>query len=255
MDLLLWAVLPYLTVLTLIGGLVWRYRYDQFGWTTRSSQLYESRLLRIGSPLFHFGLLVVLFGHIVGLLIPMRWTEAVGVSQELYHANALILGGIAGLSTLGGIAILIYRRRTTGPVFLATTKNDKVMYVVLVAALILGLWTTLKSVGAGTHAHNYRETVSPWFRSLLAFQPDVEAMDAAPGSFHIHILVGFLLFAMWPFTRLVHAFTAPLHYLFRPYIIYRSRDVTRGPGAVAPNRGWAPVGTRDRENSNRRADR
>jgi nitrate reductase gamma subunit len=123
-ETLLWGVLPYLTFLILVGGLVWRYRYDQFGWTTRSSQLYESRLLRIGSPLFHFGLLVVLFGHIMGLLIPMRWTKAVGVSQELYHANALIFGGIAGFCTLAGIAILIYRRRTTGPVFLATTKND-----------------------------------------------------------------------------------------------------------------------------------
>jgi hypothetical protein len=56
-DLLLWAVLPYVTIVILIAGTIWRYRYDQFGWTTRSSQLYESRLLRIGSPLFHFGIL------------------------------------------------------------------------------------------------------------------------------------------------------------------------------------------------------
>jgi len=144
MALLLWGVLPYIVLLILVGGLIWRYRYDQFGWTTRSSQLYESRLLRIGSPLFHFGLLFVLIGHIVGLIIPKRWTEAVGVSQEFYHANALIVGGIAGFGTLVGIAIFIYRRRTTVPVFLATTKNDKAMYVVLVAAIVLGLYTTVK---------------------------------------------------------------------------------------------------------------
>ena len=78
-------------------------------------------------------------------------------------------------------------------------------------------------------------------------QPDVDAMAAAPVSFQIHTLVGMLLFAIWPFTRLVHAFTAPLHYLFRPYIVYRSRDARPSPGRRAARPGWAPVGTRDRD--------
>jgi len=243
----LWGVLPYIMLAVLIGGTVWRYRYDQFGWTTRSSQLYESRLLRIGSPLFHFGILFVIVGHIGGLVVPMSWTDAVGVSEHVYHVNALLFGGIAGACTLVGIAILIYRRRTTGPVFMATTRNDKTMYVVLVLAIVLGLWTTLNSVGAGTEAHNYRETVAPWFRSIFILQPDVHAMASAPTSFKIHTLVGLLLFTIWPFTRLVHAFTAPLHYLFRPYIVYRSRDTGAAPGTARRRRGWAPVGTRDRE--------
>jgi nitrate reductase gamma subunit len=243
MNTFLWGVLPYVMFAILIGGTIWRYRYDKFGWTTRSSQLYESRLLRIGSPLFHFGLLFVLVGHIGGLFVPMSWTEPIGISQELYHFNALFFGAIAGFCTLVGIAILIYRRRTTGPVFMATTRNDKFMYVVLVAAIVLGLWTTLNSVGAGHEAHNYRETVSPWVRSLFTLQPDIDAMDEAPFSFKIHTLVGMLLFMIWPFTRLVHAFTVPLHYLFRPYIVYRSRDVRPVSGARADPRGWAPVGT------------
>jgi nitrate reductase gamma subunit len=133
LDVILWAVLPYVAIAILVAGTVWRYRYDQFGWTTRSSQLYESRLLRIGSPLFHFGILVVLIGHIIGLVIPASWTESAGVSEHAYHAQALALGGIAGVATLVGVAILIYRRRTTGPVFMAATKNDKIMYVVLPA--------------------------------------------------------------------------------------------------------------------------
>jgi nitrate reductase gamma subunit len=246
MDVVLWGVLPYLVVVTFVGGLIWRYRYDQFGWTTRSSQLYESRLLRIGSPLFHFGILVVLVGHIGGLVIPESWTEAVGVSEGVYHVNALLFGGIAGFCTLVGILILVYRRRRTGPVFMATTKNDKLMYVLLVGAIVLGLWTTLVSVGAGSEAHNYRETVSPWFRSIFLLRPDVEAMAAAPVQFHIHALVGMALFALWPFSRLVHAFTAPLHYLFRPYIVYRSRDRV-ATGSRPARSGWSPVGTRDRD--------
>lgn len=246
MNLLLWGVLPYLCIGSMIGGSIWRYRYDKFGWTTRSSQLYESRLLRIGSPLFHFGILVVIVGHIGGLLIPQSWTEAIGVSESLYHAVALTLGVIAGVCTLTGILILVYRRRTTGPVFMATTKNDKLMYVLLVGAIVLGLWTTLVAIGAGHEAHNYRDTVSPWFRSVLMLRPDVAAMAAAPIQFHLHALVAMLLFAVWPFTRLVHAFTAPLHYLFRPYIVYRSRD--RRPSTVRSTRtAWSAVGTADRD--------
>ena len=246
MNLLLWGVLPYLCIGSMIGGSIWRYRYDKFGWTTRSSQLYESRLLRIGSPLFHFGILVVIVGHIGGLLIPQSWTEAIGVSESLYHAVALTLGVIAGVCTLTGILILVYRRRTTGPVFMATTKNDKLMYVLLVGAIVLGLWTTLVAIGAGHEAHNYRDTVSPWFRSVLMLRPDVAAMAAAPIQFHLHALVAMLLFAVWPFTRLVHAFTAPLHYLFRPYIVYRSRD--RRPSTARSTRtAWSAVGTADRD--------
>ena len=113
----------------------------------------------------------------------------------------------------------------------------------------------------GERGHNYRETVAPWFRSLFIFQPDLAAMAAAPFSFHLHTLVGMALFVIWPFTRLVHAFTAPFHYLFRPYIVYRSRD--RQPGgakagtdatrnsATAARRGWSAVGTRDRDTRNR----
>ncbi|SBS75982.1 Respiratory nitrate reductase, gamma subunit [uncultured Mycobacterium sp.] len=246
MNALLWGVLPYLCIGSLVGGSIWRYRYDKFGWTTRSSQLYESRLLRIGSPLFHFGILVVIVGHVVGLLIPKSWTQAIGVNESLYHLLALSLGAIAGVCTLTGIVILVYRRRTTGPVFMATTNNDKFMYVLLVGAIVLGLWTTVVAIGAGHHAHNYRDTVAPWFRSVLLLRPDVAAMAAAPIQFHIHALVGMLLFAVWPFTRLVHAFTAPVHYLFRPYIVYRSRD-PRPVGTRTTRTAWSAVGTADRD--------
>jgi len=250
-NVVLWGVFPYLAIVTLVGGTIWRYRYDQFGWTTRSSQLYESRLLRIGSPLFHFGLVFVIGGHIGGLVIPESWTDAAGITEAQYHAVALSLGIVAGVATLGGIAILIYRRRRTGPVFMATTRNDKLMYVVLVLAIVLGLLTTVWSATQGSHGHDYRQTVSPWFRSLFFLHPDVDAMAAAPLPFHIHALTGLVLFAIFPFTRLVHAFTAPVHYLFRPYVVYRSRDSRPTPGASAPRRGWDPVGTRDRQSSRR----
>ncbi|MGW1274507.1 respiratory nitrate reductase subunit gamma [Streptomyces sp. NPDC002491] len=232
---LLWVVLPYVALAVFVLGHLWRYRYDKFGWTTRSSQLYERRLLRVGSPLFHFGILLVLLGHVGGLVIPKSWTEAVGIGESAYHLSAVVLGTIAGAATVVGLAVLIYRRRTVGPVFSATTRNDKAMYVSLALTIALGLSATVAAnvVGGG---YDYRETVSPWFRSVFWLRPDPALMTGAPVLFRLHALSALLLFAFWPFTRLVHMLTAPLGYLTRPYIVYRSRDARLG--ARAPRRGW-----------------
>ena len=237
-QILLWGALPYAVLATFVVGLIWRYRYDKFGWTTRSSQLYESRLLRIGSPLFHFGLLFVILGHVGGLLIPQSWTDGAGISDHTYHLVALITGTIAGVATLAGIALLIWRRRTTGPVFQATTRNDKLMYVFLGGAIVAGLTATLTN--AAVLDHNYRQTVSPWLRSLSYLHPDIDLMAKAPGVFQVHVLIAFTLFALFPFTRLVHALSAPVGYLFRPYIVYRSRDA-KTLGARPARRGWERV--------------
>lgn len=242
LDTFLWGVLPYMVVVILIGGTIWRYKYDQFGWTTRSSQFYESKILKIASPLFHYGLVGVLAGHIVGLLIPASWTAALGISNDMYHMGALIMGIPFGLAVLFGLMVMVFRRRTNKSVFAATTVNDKIMYVALMAGIVLGIAVTIISAMQGHHGHNYRADISPWFRSLFIFQPDVELMSNIPLSFKAHILLAFALFALWPFTRLVHAFTAPFHYLFRPYIVYRSRSGEK----VGGRRGWDPIGTSDK---------
>jgi nitrate reductase gamma subunit len=237
-SILLWVVAPYVALTSFVLGHLWRYRYDKFGWTTRSSQMYESRLLRIGSPLFHFGILVVLLGHIGGLVIPKSWTEAVGIGETAYHVVAVVLGTVAGIATLGGLAILLYRRRTVGPVFTATTRNDKLMYAVLGVTIVLGLAATVAAnlVGGG---YDYRTTISPWFRSIFYFSPDPALMASAPLLFQLHALSALVLFAIWPFTRLVHMLTAPVGYLTRPYVVYRSRD-EQPTGARPPRRGWEP---------------
>jgi len=236
---LLFVVFPYVCLAVFIGGHVWRYRYDKFGWTTRSSQLYERRLLRIGSPLFHFGILLVALGHIGGLLVPEHWTEAAHITETEYHAVAFSLGTVAGFCTLAGAAILIYRRRTVGPVFSATTVNDKVMYVLLIGTILLGLGTTVLGNVTG-HPHDYRQTVSPWFRSIFYLHPDTSLIRKAPIGFRLHVLAAWTLFAFWPFSRLVHVFSAPIGYLTRPYIVYRSRDAQLGSRPT--RRGWERVG-------------
>ena len=235
MNELLFVVFPYVCLTVFVVGHVWRYRYDKFGWTTRSSQLYENRLLRIGSPLFHFGIIGVFFGHVLGLGIPKPWTEAVGISEGVYHVVAVTGGTLAGAATVIGMAILIYRRRTTGPVFSATTRMDKVMYAFLAAVIVLGLWNTVVSNILGHY--DYREGVSIWFRGIFRFQLHPQLMAAAPVGFQLHGLIAMSLFALWPFTRLVHVFSAPLGYLTRPYIVYRSRE-DQQLGSHRPRRGW-----------------
>ena len=237
-DTFLWVVVPYICLTVFVVGHFWRYRYDKFGWTTRSSQLYENRLLRLGSPLFHFGILFVLGGHVMGLGIPKSWTEFVGISEGLYHFMAVSVGTVAGVCTVVGMAILIYRRRTVGPVFTATTRMDKTMYVFLATVIVLGLANTVIANIFGS-SYDYREGVSVWFRGIFSFSLHPDLMAAAPIGFKLHALAAFALFALWPFTRLVHVFSAPLGYLTRPYIVYRSRDDQLG--SRAPRRGWEKV--------------
>jgi nitrate reductase gamma subunit len=153
----------------------------------------------------------------------------------------VVLGTIAGLTTLTGIALLIYRRRTRGPVFIATTANDKLMYVVLVLAIVAGLYATALGSGVVGEAYNYRESVSVWFRSIWVLQPRGDLMAEAPLYYQAHVLIGLALFALWPFSRLVHAFSAPIGYLFRPYVVYRSRDAAAKDqlvGSAPRRRGW-----------------
>ncbi len=234
-DVLLWIVFPYVAAASFIVGHILRYRYDQFGWTSRSSQLYESKLLRWGSPLFHYGMLAVFAGHIVGLLIPREWLEFFGVTEHIYHLGATWVGTAAALATIAGLAILLARRGTVRRVFKATTVMDVVMYVFLAGSLVLGTLAVVQFqlLGAG---YDYRESVSPWIRSLIIFQPDVSLMAGVPLAFQLHVLTSTGLFLIWPYTRLVHVLSVPIGYLFRPYVVYRSRDAHLGARQIRP--GW-----------------
>ena len=239
---LMWVALPYASLVLLVAGMIWRWRTDQFGWTSRSSQWNESRILRLASPLFHLGFLMVMGGHVVGLLVPKDVTEMLGVSQHMYHLGATGLGSLAALATITGLAGLIWRRVVVKSVRLATSRMDIVTYAMLCLPIGLGTWATVSSQVLGGHeGYDYRETVSVWFRSIPALHPRPELMLDVPMPFKLHIVAGLLLFAIWPFTRLVHAVSPPVGYLTRPYIVYRSRG--GATSTVAPRRGWDPVRT------------
>ncbi|GGG77595.1 respiratory nitrate reductase subunit gamma [Corynebacterium pelargi] len=245
-DTFLWVAFPWLAIVAFVLGMSWRWRTDQFGWTTHSTQIYESKLLRISSPLFHWGMMFVILGHIMGLAFPKSWTRAVGISDAAYHLIATIPGTIAGIAAVLGLVGLIYRRVHTRSVFLSTSTSDKVMYVLLGLAILSGFVATVSTqVFGGPHGYDYRETISPWLRQLLIFNAHPEWMATVPWQFKVHVLAGFTLLAIWPFTRLVHVFSAPVGYTTRPYVVYRSRDTRTQP--TRQHVAWEPVRSNKRQ--------
>ncbi|RLP07611.1 respiratory nitrate reductase subunit gamma [Propionibacterium australiense] len=237
-SILAWVVLPYLSIVLLVVGLVWRFRTDQFGWTSKSSQWQESTILRWSSPLFHLGILFVAIGHVMGLAIPQSLTDTLGVSHHLYHLIATIPGSIAGAAAVIGLLGLLYRRIVVTSVRLNTSRTDVLTYVLLTIPIVLGAIATFSTQVFGSPGgYNYRETISVWFRSIPMLHPQPELMADVPMAFKLHIIAGMLLFCIWPFTKLVHVVSAPVGYVTRPNVVYRSRESGRVASAPAA-RGW-----------------
>ena len=223
---LLWIAIPYAAFAVFVTGHFWRYRRDQLGWSARSTQLLERRLLRWGSLLFHVGMLAVLGGHVVGILIPASWTEALAISDGTYHVMSAAGGVLFGAAMLAGFGVLMYRRTRVPRVKATTSRTDVLTYLVLGTAIVTGMLATTgwNVFGSG---YEYRETVAPWFRGLGLLSPDPALMSGAPLLFQVHAMSTVALFALWPFSRLVHAWSVPIVYLVRSPILYRRRLTRR----------------------------
>jgi len=221
-DLLFWVVLPYAAMAVFVVGHLWRYQRDQFTWTSRSTQLFERRLLMWGSILFHYGALAAIGGHALGILVPSGVTSAFGISEHTYHLISVSGGTLAALACVTGLLLLLYRRLTVPRVAATTTRMDLVTYVLLLLMIGLG---TIETVGVNLlgGSYDYRATVGLWFRGLFMLDPHPGLMASAPLVYRLHAIAAWLLFALWPFTRLVHAWSVPVTYLNRIYILYRRR--------------------------------
>ncbi len=215
-----WIILPYAALAIFFAGHAWRWRHDQFGWTSLSTQLQERRLLLWGSPLFHYGSLAAIAGHVLGILIPEPWTAAIGITEDFYRVLSAVGGAIAGAAVVIGLVILLYRRITVRRVAVTTSRVDIVVYVLLFVVIGLGMAETVgvNLVGRG---YDYRLTVAVWFRGLFVANPQPGLMATAPLLYQVHAICAWFLLALWPFSRLVHAWSYPVLYLGRPWILYR----------------------------------
>lgn len=221
---------PYLCVTVFLLGSLFRFDREQYTWRTGSSQLLRRRQLMWGSNLFHVGILIIFVGHFVGLLTPIRVFDIMGISHGFKQVLALVAGGVAGLMCLVGIALLTHRRLFDPRIRVNSSFGDTAILLILFAQLLLGLATIPLSAGH-LDGHEMVKFMN-WAQAIVMLQPDAAhyVLDVHP-IFKAHLTLGMTIFLLFPFTRLVHVWSAPVWYLGRRgYQVVRSRN----GGRVAP---------------------
>jgi nitrate reductase gamma subunit len=210
----LFGYYPYIALSVLAVGSVLRFDREQYTWRSGSSQLLRRRQLVLGSVLFHVGVLVIFFGHLVGLLTPIWVFDAMGVSHGAKQVLAIVAGGLAGVLCLAGALLLLHRRIFDVRVRRASSFGDTAILALLTLQVMLGLAT----IPISAQHLDGEEMVKfmTWAQGIFTFQPFVAELIAdAHWIFKAHILIGLTIFLVFPFTRLVHTLSAPVWYLGR----------------------------------------
>ena len=219
----LFGIYPYIALSVLIIGSIARYERDPFTWKSSSSQLLRRKQLVIGSVLFHVGVLVIFIGHLVGLLTPIQVFDAFGISHGFKQTLAVVAGGIAGVMALVGGGMLLHRRWTDPRIRANSSFADIAILALLLVQLVLGLLTIIVSL---QHLDGHEMTkFMAWALGIFTFDGNAASyIEDVAFVFKLHLFLGLTIFLVFPFTRLVHMFSAPLRYLWRPgYQVVRSR--------------------------------
>lgn len=213
----IFTVFPYACLTTFVVGHAYRYVTDRFGWNARSSEFLEKKQLFAGSIIFHAGIILTIFGHAGGLLIPQRVFDALGIDAQGHMAIAYWSGLAVGVAAFAGVLLLGWRRLRQPRLKAVTTRNDAITLAALVVVIGVGLYNVV-------FGHfNVLYSVAPWIRGIVTFTPDAAPMRGVPLGYQIHVTVAWALLGFSPFSRLVHIWSAPLFYFFRPPIVLRRR--------------------------------
>ena len=213
---------PYVALTVFLLGSLIRFDREQYTWRSGSSQLLRRKQLRWGSNLFHVGILVIFVGHAAGLLLPVAFFEMLGITKTAKQLMAIIVGGIAGIACLIGILLLAHRRLFDARIRATSSFGDTAILLLLLAQLLLGLATIPLSLG---HLDG-QEMVKfmNWAQGIVTLQPGASAyvLDVHP-IFRAHLFLGMTIFLVFPFSRLVHIWSAPIWYVGRRgYQVVRS---------------------------------
>lgn len=224
LDFFLFQILPYISLMFLFLGSVIRFDRDPYTWRSKSSQLLRKKQLMWGSNLFHVGILVVLIGHIVGLLTPIAVFDAMGISHGFKQVLAIVVGGVAGVACLIGLLLLIHRRVFDPRIRATSSFWDIAILFLLLAQLLLGLLTITVSM-QHLDGHEMVRFMN-WVQSIVTFRGGAaEYVRDVHILFKMHLTLGMFIFLIFPFTRLVHIWSAPVFYVFRrQYQIVRRRE-------------------------------
>ena len=221
LDHLAFGLYPYMAAaIFLIGSLI-RFEREQYSWRSGSSQLLRRRQLMVGSVLFHVGVLFLLVGHTVGLLTPHALYGLV-ITAPQKQLLAIVSGGVFGVLCFIGLTMLLHRRLSDPRIRATSSTADIAILALLWVQLVLGLLTIPFSLGHldGT----VMLQLSHWAQSIVTFQSGAaEHLAGVAWVFKLHIFLGLTLFVAFPFSRLVHIWSAPLGYVVRPYQLVRRR--------------------------------
>ncbi|TAK62173.1 respiratory nitrate reductase subunit gamma [Methylobacter sp.] len=222
LNTLLFGYYPYIAISVFFIGSLARYDRDQYTWRTGSSQFLRADELRLGSNLFHIGILLLFIGHFVGLLTPPAVYHALGLSTSAKQILAVVAGGVFGGVCLKGIIILI-RRRLTDPRIRATSSRMDIFILLLIGVqLALGLLTLPISLYHYDGANML--LLGEWAQRIVTFRSGAADQVSEMGIiFKLHLFLGQTLFLVFPFSRLVHVWSVPLGYVTRPYQVVRRR--------------------------------
>ncbi len=226
MDTVLLVVLPYIAVVLFVVVSIQRYRGEMFTFSSLSSQFLENQHHFWALVPFHYGIIVILAGHLIGFLIPgsvLAWN-----SQPLRLFILEVSALVFGLLTIIGLAGLILRRVREPKIRIVTSRADWIVLGILLLQVFSGLYVALFH---GWGSSWFAASATPYLWSLLTLTPDATHISAMPFMVKAHIVVAWFLVAAFPFTRLVHVLVVPNHYLWRKPQVVRWYGIKRFPTA------------------------
>ncbi len=222
LNFFLFQIFPYISIFVFLLGCLLRFDRDPYSWRSKSSQFLRRKQLIAGSIMFHVGILFILAGHAVGLLTPIAIFDALGISHGAKQILAMAAGGIAGIFCLLGLLLLLHRRLFDPRIRVNSSLADIMVLFLLLFQLLLGLFSITVSM---QHLDGHEMVkFMEWAQHIITFRGGAHIFIADVAFvFKAHITLGLFLLVVFPFTRLVHALSVPVGYVFRPYQIVRRR--------------------------------
>ena len=215
-------IYPYIALAVFFIGSWVRFDKSMYTWRTGSSQLLSDKGMRLGSNLFHIGVLAILGGHLVGLLTPHSVYEHF-ITAPQKQLMAMVVGGVFGALCFVGLSILLVRRLTNPRVRATGTFGDMLVLVLLFAQLVLGMVSI--AVSAGHMDGGVMMQLGEWAQHIVTFRwGAANFITDVHWIYKLHVFLGMTLFLIAPFTRLVHVWSIPVSYLWRPYQVVRRRQ-------------------------------
>lgn len=212
-DSFLFIALPYLAIFLCVGGSIYRARAQPLSYSALSSQFLEGKNLIWGSLPWHIGIILILMGHLLALFCPGLWQAVISSPAILLAIETLGIG--LGASCLLGLIVLLVRRLTSAKVQAVTSPMDLVVLLLLLVQVALGVGVACSYKWGAAWCTG---TMTPYVWSILTFHPNISYISDLPIIAKAHIVGGWLFILIVPFSRLIHMFALPIHYLFRPPI-------------------------------------